>query len=186
MLPLPFSSQFMSKTVPSFFVLSLLVALLSCAGGSDEGDDAGSDGDADASTGNRPDSGTTDEPDAAPEQASPMGQPCEADALGEQGDCPDGFVCLTLQTGAWCSKPCGTADNPQDGDHASCMDGYDGPGTPMCLLGTNANDNLYCSVVCLDEVGGADYCQGGTCNGTCPYQLTCEAENMDGSATLCQ
>lgn len=159
---------------------ALVLGLVACGGG-DDGDGGGV---IDAP------SGAIDAPGGnidAPPAASGIGQACTG--MG-QGDCPTGFQCLTLQggSGSWCSKTC----TPGQGTD-TCAQGYTGPGIAACILqvtpqggGTAMN---FCSVICMDAAGGADYCPG--CNGTCPGALQCAAPLMGGNppmtlATGCQ
>lgn len=178
---------------PTLRSLALLVSLLGAvACGGDSGDDDGDGTGADASTEGQPDGGdTSGEPDADTPTASALGTSCTG---AGQGDCPDGFVCLPLQSGSWCSKTCGTwAPNPTPND-AACAEGYEGPGKPGCFLGIRTqggemDPNMYCGVMCEDLVDGA-ICDAETCDGTCPGELACEGpilgQDMNQVATSCQ
>ncbi len=108
-----------------------------------------------------------------------IGQACTG--MG-QGDCPSGFMCLTLTggTGSWCSKTC-TA-----GAGDMCATGYTGPGRAQCILQITpqggGNPQTFCGVVCMDSPGGADYCPG--CTGACPGALQCTSALMGGQPPM--
>ena len=96
-----------------------------------------------------------------------------------QGDCPTGYLCLSLTGGThpWCSKTCtaGTGD--------TCNTGYTGPGLAQCYLqvtpsggGTAMN---FCGAICEDDTTNPanQICPTSKCNGTCPSTpaLACTA-----------
>jgi len=152
-----------------FALITTLVLACSVGACGDGGDDPVPD-----ATPDPPDADTT--PDAfVPTQ---LGDTCTTP--GEQSDCPADFVCVTTDSGNWCSKAC------VDEADLTCEDGYTGPGRPLCILDV-AGAN-HCAVVCA-EVDPDTICTGFTCDGTCPGALACSLgiTNGDGDdGTACE
>jgi hypothetical protein len=141
-----------------------------CGGGGSGGggdDDGGDDG---------PAIDAADQPLDAPDPgAKNIGSTCTPDQANPQGDCPTGFVCLTLQgsTNPWCSKAC----NPQQD---TCSQGYMGTGLASCFLQVTppggGTPQTFCGVVCDDQTANDQICPASKCDGTCPGSLVCTAE----------
>lgn len=150
-------------------LLSVLAIAPSCGGGGD--DDGGGDGDGDGG-GDGVDGGGVVAADAAPYAG--LGQTCEGEG---QGNCPDGFQCIALTSGTWCSKEC------ESGDHAFCQEGYAGPGLPACIVGVSTDGDqvpefTMCGIVCEGIEGTG--CTAETCDGTCPGELSCTSSVSNG------
>ncbi|MND00376.1 hypothetical protein D3C83_189650 [compost metagenome] len=61
-----------------------------------------------------------------------------------------------------------------------CTDNYDGPGLVGCWVTVSGDlEGTYCGVACRAPSG---LCPASTCDGTCPGDLVCGAENDDGVA----
>jgi hypothetical protein len=106
-----------------------------------------------------------------------LGQPCTPPMTGSgQGDCPAGYVCLSLTGGShpWCSKTC-TA-----GAGDTCAQGYTGPGVASCIESITFNmmgpPVDLCGITCA---GNVNNCTTTTCTGMCPGQMTCTATLKD-------
>jgi hypothetical protein len=148
----------------------LLATTFACGGGDDDGEDGAGQSDAGI------DGGGGDDPDASTGPYTGLGQSCTGEG---QGDCPDGFECMPLTTGSWCSVEC-TMGAPGD---AMCAEGYDGPGQARCFIGVDEDQNgsvvmTICGVVCEDTSGQIG-CDESICDDTCPDDLTCTAELMN-------
>jgi hypothetical protein len=119
--------------------------------------------------------------DAPTSSAKGIGDKCTPPGSGSgQGDCPNGYICLSLQggNGAWCSKPCtqGTGD--------TCNQGYTGVGVAACVFGITftmgGTPVDMCGVICQDSTGS---CPANVCNNTCPSPLMCAAQLKNGSGS---
>jgi hypothetical protein len=110
-----------------------------------------------------------------------LGQSCTVSETDQQGDCPAGHVCLANASGAqtgWCTYACDPASD-------RCGEGYDGPGRAMCSASFQVNikrdsgGGLTPACMILCEAASEGLCSGGTCDGTCPDALACEARLVD-------
>ncbi len=117
--------------------------------------------------------------DAPP--AMGIGAPCMPSMDGSgQGNCPDGYTCLSLTggTGGWCSKSC------TRGSGDMCATGYTGPGVANCIwdiqFGSDTTKYPFCGVIC----SGTSACGATNCDGTCPGSMACSFTLMNGSAAI--
>jgi hypothetical protein len=162
--------------ITRLFCISMLSVVFACGGGG-----SGGGGNPDAPPGGVDAPASVDAPSTAQKD---IGSACVPDQANPQGDCPSGFVCLSLQggTGPWCSKPC-TA-----GAGDMCGVGYTGTGKAACFLGITpaggGTPQTFCGVVCDDQTTGDMICPATQCDGTCPGTLACTSELKDQQMTV--